>query len=116
MVSNVIIPNQTTITIQNKRDKKVCSNIQLGIIQPCLQSVLSNGVSVTPALIDGSTQIHYGLRSTTYFRDMWQLLAMPYCVEYSHASWNLILKHLVSIPQVMIAFLNENSFIVIQLT
>ena len=57
MASKVIIPKNTTMMIQGKLDKKVCSNIQLGIIQPCLQSALPTGVSVTPALIDGSTDI-----------------------------------------------------------
>ena len=41
--------------VHGKLDIKVCSHIQLGIIQPSLHSALPTGVSMRPALIDGST-------------------------------------------------------------
>jgi len=57
MASKVIIPENTSMIIQGQLDKKVCSNTQLGITQPCAQSMLPDGVSVTPILIDGSSTI-----------------------------------------------------------
>jgi hypothetical protein len=57
MASKVITPKNTAIMIHGKLEKKRAVISTYSIIQPCLQSALPTGVSVTPALIDGSTNI-----------------------------------------------------------
>jgi len=54
MAKQVIIPENTTTVIKGKLDKKYCTDGQLGITQPISHSILTEGVSVTPTLVDGN--------------------------------------------------------------